>query len=247
MACWMDGQGRLCRQSTDEALQGRRRRPEFYIKIGEDRATLGYDIDGVVYKVDRLDWQDRLGFVSRSPRWAIAHKFAAEQATTLLTASTSRSAAPAADAGGAAGARHGRRRRRVRMRRCTMRITSRASAMTAIRSATAPISASATRWWCSAPVTPFRKSSASCMDKRPKNAKPYKFPEICPVCGSHAVREEDEAVRRCTGALICPAQATERLKHFVSRLAFDIDGLGDKQIQEFYQDGLVCPRSISSR
>jgi DNA ligase (NAD+) len=77
------------------------------------------------------------------------------------------------------------------------------------------------------------------LDKRPKDAKPYKFPDTCPVCGSHAVREEGEVVKRCTGALICPAQAVEKLKHFVSRNAFDIEGFGDKQVQEFYADGLV--------
>jgi DNA ligase (NAD+) len=235
---WMDKAGfvvnprtKLCK-SIDDVLK-------FYRKIGEERATLGYDIDGVVYKVDRLDWQDRLGFVSRSPRWAIAHKFAAEQATTILNgidiqvgrtgAMTPVARLAPVTVGG------------VVVQNATLHnedyIKGIGSDGSPIRDGVDIRVGDTVIVQRAGDVIP--QVANVVLEKRPANTKPYKFPDTCPVCGSHAVREGDEVVRRCTGALICPAQAVERLKHFVSRLAFDIDGLGDKQIQEFYDEGLV--------
>lgn len=221
----------LC-SSVEQVLQ-------FYRRIGEQRATLGYDIDGVVYKVDRLDWQERLGFVSRSPRWAIAHKFAAEQAMTILRgidiqvgrtgAMTPVARLEPVTVGG------------VVVQNATLHnedyIRGTGNDGQPIRDGIDLRVGDAVVVQRAGDVIPQVVSVI--IDKRPASAKPYEFPDKCPICGSHAVREEGEAVRRCTGALICPAQAVERLKHFVSRLAFDIDGLGEKQIQEFYDDGLI--------
>jgi DNA ligase (NAD+) len=227
----------LC-DSVDEVLK-------FYRKIETKRASLGYDIDGVVYKVDRLDWQERLGFVSRSPRWAIAHKFAAEQATTVLNdieiqvgrtgALTPVAKLAPVTVGG------------VVVQNATLHnedyIKGIGNDGQPIREGVDIRVGDTVVVQRAGDVIPQIVSVV--LDKRPKNAKPYKFPTICPACGSHAVREEDpktgrpDSVRRCTNSLACPAQAKERLKHFVARNAFDIDGLGDKQIEEFFTDGLV--------
>jgi DNA ligase (NAD+) len=206
----------------------------FYRDIGAKRAGLGYDIDGVVYKVDRLDWQERLGFVSRSPRWATAHKFPAEQAQTILEdieiqVGRTGKLAPVArlkpvTVGG------------VVVANATLhnedeiaRLDARIGDHVVIQRA--------------GDVIP--QILRVILEKRPKTAKPYKFPHICPVCGSHAVREVDEKTgksdvdRRCTGGLVCDAQTVERLKYFVGRDQFDIEGLGGTLIELFHDKGLL--------
>ncbi len=219
-------------RSLDEMLA-------FHRDIETKRAKLDYDIDGVVYKLDRLDWQERLGFVSRSPRWAIAHKFAAERATTVLRdieiqvgrtgALTPVAKLEPVTVGG------------VVVQNASLHnedyIKGIGNDGAPIRGGTDIRIGDTVIVQRAGDVIPQIVDVV--LDKRPKTAKPYQFPTQCPACGSHAVREEGEAVRRCTGGLICPAQQVERLRHFVSRTAFDIEGLGEKQVQAFFGEGLI--------
>lgn len=197
-------------------------------EIALQRHGLPYDIDGVVYKLDRLDLQERLGFVGRAPRWAIAHKFAAQQAETVVRAisiQVGRTGAltPVAElepinVGG------------VMVARATLHNQDYIEAKDIRVGDTVVIQRAGDVIPQVVEVVPAR---------RPEGTEPFVFPDHCPQCDSSAVRPEGEAIRRCTGGLICPAQMTERLRHFVSRNAFDIEGLGRRQVPQLLEAGLV--------
>jgi len=214
----------LTEHFTDEASLA-----AYYEKIVEQRFALPYDIDGIVIKVDRIDYQRRLGFAGRAPRWAIAHKFAAAQAETQvkkigIQVGRTGALTPVAElepvtVGG------------VVVARATLHNQDFIEAKD-IRVGDAVVIQRA------GDVIPQVVEVRT--DRRPADTEPYRFPETCPVCGSLAVRPPGEAVRRCTGGLICAAQITERLRHFVGRDAFDIEGLGRKQVPQLLEAGLIA-------
>lgn len=201
---------------------------DYFARVGAERRHLGYDIDGVVYKVDRLDWQEELGFVSRAPRWAIAHKFPAEEALTRLLAvdvQVGRTGAVTPVA----------RLEPVFVGGATVSNATLHNFEELARKDLRPGDTVIVRR--AGDVIP--EVVAMVPERRPADARAVEPPTCCPQCGSPLVRDEGEAVIRCSGGLVCPAQRKEALRHYASRRALDIEGLGDKLADQLVDAGLV--------